>query len=88
MKLAMVKTQARLKREKLQSRMILTVHDELVFEAPEAELEKAKAIVREEMEGTFPMRVPVEGGLGCGTELEGGEVGTRCQVGAAFDRLS
>ena len=36
MKLAMVKVQARLKREKMQTRMILTVHDELVFEAPEA----------------------------------------------------
>ena len=35
MKLAMVKAQARLKREQMQTRMILTVHDELVFEAPE-----------------------------------------------------
>ena len=61
MKLAMVKTQARLKREQMQTRMILTVHDELVFEAPEAELDRAQEIVREEMEGAYPMRVPLEG---------------------------
>ena len=66
MKLAMVKTQARLKREKLQSRMILTVHDELVFEAPEAEIDRAQAVVREEMEGAFPLRVPVKVDLGVG----------------------
>ena len=66
MKLAMVKTQARLKREKLQTRMILTVHDELVFEAPEAEIATAKEIVRAEMEGAFAMRVPLKVDLGVG----------------------
>jgi DNA polymerase-1 len=66
MKLAMVKVQARLKRERMQTRMILTVHDELVFEAPEAELDKAEAVVREEMEGAYPMRVPLKVDLGVG----------------------
>jgi DNA polymerase-1 len=66
MKLAMVKTQKRLEREKMQTRMILTVHDELVFEAPEAELDGAKAIVREEMEGAYSMRVPLKVDLGVG----------------------
>jgi DNA polymerase-1 len=66
MKLAMVKAQARLKREQLQTRMILTVHDELVFEAPEAELHRAQEIVREEMEGAYPMRVPLKVDLGVG----------------------
>jgi DNA polymerase-1 len=66
MKLAMVKTQARLKREQTQTRMILTVHDELVFEAPEPELERAQEIVREEMEGAYPMRVPLKVDLGVG----------------------
>jgi DNA polymerase-1 len=66
MKLAMVKTQARLKREKLKTRMILTVHDELVFEAPEAELDQAQEIVRAEMEGAWPMRVPLKVDLGVG----------------------
>jgi DNA polymerase-1 len=66
MKLAMVKTQARLKREQMQTRMILTVHDELVFEAPEPELDRAKEIVREEMEGAYSMRVPLKVDLGVG----------------------
>jgi DNA polymerase-1 len=66
MKLAMVKTQARLKQEQMQTRMILTVHDELVFEAPEQEIKRAEAIVREEMEGAYPMRVPLKVDLGVG----------------------
>ncbi len=66
MKLAMVKTQARLKRENLRTRMILTVHDELVFESPEAELDGAQELVRAEMEGVYPMRVPLKVDLGVG----------------------
>ena len=66
MKLAMVKTQLRLEREKMQTRMILTVHDELVFEAPEPEIDRAKEIVREEMEGAYSMRVPLKVDLGVG----------------------
>jgi len=66
MKLAMVKAQAHLKREQMRTRMILTVHDELVFEAPEAELDRAKEIVREEMEGAYAMRVPLKVDLGVG----------------------
>ncbi len=66
MKLAMVKAHERLKRERLQTRMILTVHDELVFEAPDAELERAKEMVQEEMEGAYPMRVPLKVDLGAG----------------------
>ncbi len=66
MKLAMVKTQLRLEHEKLETRMILTVHDELVFEAPDAEIERAETLVRQEMEGAFPMRVPLKVELGVG----------------------
>ena len=66
LKLAMVKTHARLAREKLRTRMILTVHDELVFEAPEAELSRASEIVRAEMEGVHPLRVPLRVELGSG----------------------
>jgi DNA polymerase-1 len=66
MKLAMVKAQARLKREKLETRMILTVHDELVFEAPDDELAIAQELVRAEMEGAYPMRVPLKVDLGVG----------------------
>jgi DNA polymerase-1 len=66
LKLAMVKIHARLKREKMQTCMILTVHDELVFEAPERELDRAQEIVRAEMEGAYPMRVPLKVDLGMG----------------------
>ncbi|HUI40634.1 MAG TPA: DNA polymerase I, partial [Terriglobia bacterium] len=66
LKLAMVKAHARLRRESLGTRMILTVHDELVFEAPEAELDLARAVVREEMEGVWPMAVPLRVDLGAG----------------------
>ena len=50
-KLAMVRVWRRLRDEKMESRLILTVHDELIVEAPEAEAEKAAQILREEMEG-------------------------------------
>jgi DNA polymerase-1 len=66
MKLAMVKVHARLRRERMQTRMILTVHDELVFEAPEAELDSARALVKAEMEGAHPMRVPLRVDIGVG----------------------
>ncbi|MGH9469345.1 MAG: DNA polymerase I [Terriglobia bacterium] len=66
MKLAMIKVHGRLHRENMQTRIILTVHDELVLEAPEAEVETAREIVRKEMEGVHPLRVPlrVEAGVG------------------------
>lgn len=66
MKLAMIKLHARLKRESLKTRIILTVHDELVIESPEAELASAQAAVREEMENVFPLRVPLRVDLGMG----------------------
>jgi DNA polymerase-1 len=66
MKLAMVKLHARLKRGRLRSRIILTVHDELVCEAPESEVDAAREIVRAEMEGAFAMRVPLRVDLGVG----------------------
>jgi DNA polymerase I len=66
MKLAMVKVHARLRSEKIRTRMILTVHDELVFEAPEAELDKAHQIVKAEMEGAFEMKVPLRVDVGTG----------------------
>ncbi|HET7213062.1 MAG TPA: DNA polymerase, partial [Terriglobia bacterium] len=56
----------RLLREKLKTRMILTVHDELVFEAPEKEVKAAQLVVREEMEGAYPMKVPLRVEMGAG----------------------
>jgi DNA polymerase-1 len=39
--------------------MLLQVHDELVFEVPEAEMEVVKPLIREEMEGVMPLEVPM-----------------------------
>ena len=58
-KLAMVRVWKRLRDEKMESRLILAVHDELIVEAPEAEAEKAAQILREEMEGCVHYAVPL-----------------------------
>jgi DNA polymerase-1 len=65
-KLAMLRVDERLKREGLAARMLLQVHDELLFEAPEAELDQLEALVREEMEQAFPLRVPLKVDVGRG----------------------
>ncbi len=66
MKIAMVRIQGELERRGLQSRMVLTVHDELVFEAPPEEEELLEPLVREHMQGAVPLCVPspVEVGWG------------------------
>ncbi len=66
LKLAMIKVHDRLRRERMQTRMILTVHDELVFEAPESEVDSAREIVKAEMEAAYPMRVPLRVEVGTG----------------------
>ena len=57
--LLLCQSQQRLRDEKLASRLILTVHDELIVEAPEAEAEQAARILREEMEGCVQYAVPL-----------------------------
>ncbi len=65
-KIAMIKVDERLRREGLQSRLILQVHDELIVEAPEQEAQKALAIVTEEMENACRMKVKLraDGAIG------------------------
>ena len=48
------------------SRMVLTVHDELVFEVPEAEVDEASAAIRTKMETAFPLDVPLVVDVGSG----------------------
>jgi DNA polymerase-1 len=50
----------------LPARMILTVHDELLFEAPEADASEVSALVREQMEQAFPLEVPLTVDVGTG----------------------
>ncbi len=59
-KLAMLRIHRRLKEAKLKSRMILQVHDELVFDVECEEADLVKEIVREEMENAFPLDVPLK----------------------------
>ena len=66
MKLAMVRLERRLKNSKFRSRMILTVHDELVFELAEEERESTPPIVKAEMEGAYALRVPLKVDMGVG----------------------
>ena len=65
-KIAMVKIADRLKREGLKTEMLLQVHDELNFNVPMDEVERVKVLVREEMEGAFPLSVPLRVDIGVG----------------------
>jgi DNA polymerase-1 len=65
-KIAMLNIHRRLQAESLKSRMIMQVHDELVFEVPEAELELMSALIKQEMEGVYTMRVPLKVDVGWG----------------------
>ena len=58
-KLAMVRVFNRLKQEKMKARLIMQVHDELIVECPEAEVEHVKCLLTEEMEGAFALSVPL-----------------------------
>ena len=58
-KLAMVKVFRRLRGEGLKARLIMQVHDELIVECPESEMERVKSLLAEEMEGAFPLAVPL-----------------------------
>ena len=59
LKRAMIDLHAALATQRLRTRMILTVHDELLFEAPRDEAESAAALVRERMEGAVTLDVPL-----------------------------
>jgi DNA polymerase-1 len=65
-KLAMIRIDQELRDRKLKSRMTLQVHDELVFEVPQSEVEAMKTLVHQHMEQVHPLRVPllVEVGVG------------------------
>ena len=69
-KLAMIKAQETLDREQRGTRMIMQVHDELVFEVPRAELEWARAEVPRIMAGVAQLRVPLLAEVGVGANWE------------------
>jgi DNA polymerase-1 len=58
-KIAMIRVADRLASQGLRSRLLLTVHDELLFEVPRDEVDRLAAVVRETMEGALPLAVPL-----------------------------
>jgi DNA polymerase-1 len=65
-KIAMIRIDRRLREEKLEAKMTLQVHDELLFDVPENEVEQIKQLVRHEMETVIELKVPVVVDCGSG----------------------
>ncbi|HTQ97570.1 MAG TPA: DNA polymerase, partial [Candidatus Acidoferrum sp.] len=65
-KMAMISIDKKLQEKKLGTRMILQVHDELLFEVPEKEKATVEKLVREEMEGVYELAVPLDVEIGIG----------------------
>ncbi len=65
-KIAMLKVDAALKRENLETKVIMQVHDELLFESPEAEVEKAIEVIKQAMESAVELDVPLTVEIGVG----------------------
>ena len=65
-KLAMIRIDAAIRQRGLRSQMTLQVHDELVFEVPDSEIEEMKSLVREQMEKVHPLEVPLVVEIGTG----------------------
>ena len=65
-KIAMIRIDAALQERGLKSRMTLQVHDELVFEVPENEIDEMKTLVREQMEKAHALTVPLQVDIGVG----------------------
>jgi DNA polymerase-1 len=66
-KIAMAKIYKRFKQENIKGKMILQVHDELVFDVYKDELEKVKQLVKAEMESAAQLSVPLTVEMGTGT---------------------
>jgi DNA polymerase-1 len=65
-KMAMITIDRRLAEEEFEAKMILQVHDELLFEAPKKEKEKLEELVKYEMEGVYKLAVPLVVEIGFG----------------------
>jgi DNA polymerase-1 len=65
-KLAMIRIDSKLRERKLRSRMLLQVHDELVFEVPDDEIETMRQLVTDQMENVQALQVPLKVEIGVG----------------------
>ncbi len=73
-KLAMIHIHRRLRSEKLAAKMLLQIHDELVFEVPPGELDYVAKLVADEMSGVLPLTVPLK------VDLKSGDNWADCQA--------
>ena len=71
-KMAMIDVQKELESKNLKTKMIMQVHDELVFEVPKEELETVKELVLRCMELNQPLKVPLEVDINCGSSWREG----------------
>ncbi|MBE7021462.1 MAG: DNA polymerase I [Ruminococcaceae bacterium] len=69
MKIAMIKTERALKKNNINARIVLQIHDELVLECSPEDLERAKTILKESMENAVKINVPLTVSLTSGTNL-------------------
>ncbi len=67
-KIAMINIHKKLEEEKLQTKMLLQVHDELVFDVYKPELDKVKELIKSEMENAYQLEVPLDVDLGIGQD--------------------
>jgi DNA polymerase-1 len=65
-KLGMIRVDTALRDSDLEIRMLLTVHDELVFEVSKKRVEKAAELVKREMEAAYELDVPLRADIGWG----------------------
>jgi DNA polymerase-1 len=65
-KVAMINVHAALQKNKFETKLLLQVHDELVFDVPESEVEKVKPVIEEAMINALKLEVPIEVGIGVG----------------------
>ena len=65
-KLAMIKIDNELEKLKLKSKLILQVHDELIFDCPKGEIEIIKDMVQEKMQNAYQLNVPLKVDVGDG----------------------
>jgi DNA polymerase-1 len=70
-KIAMIRSAERVRAEGLRARLLLSVHDELLFETPRSEVDRLAAVVRETMEGALPLSVPLTVDIKVGDDWEG-----------------
>ena len=87
-KIAMIRVDAAVREAGLKARLLLSVHDELLFETPRGEVEALAAIVRREMEGALPLSVPLVVDVKVGDDWESMTPLTRAdEIAAEADEL-